>query len=85
MVARDLEHAFERSSEELLVVNEQMSILDYELGIELFRRVEDSSKGGSTLRTPPSSGDEVYYKFDGEFWSDELHDYSVLAVNRCVD
>jgi len=26
----------------------------------------------------------VYFRFDGEYWSDELRDYVVLAEDRCL-
>jgi hypothetical protein len=85
-VQRSLDRALDKLAEELLATDEQMSILDYELGIELFKRIGEDAQtraGGARVKVPRGSKN-VYYKFTGEYWSDELHDYSVLADDRCV-
>jgi hypothetical protein len=84
---RELDKALVKMADELLAVDEQMSILDYEVGIELFKRMGGGSElvhNEAPLRVPPIASDKVYYHFDGEFWSDELPDYHVLADNRCM-
>jgi hypothetical protein len=27
----------------------------------------------------------VFYNFEGEFWTDELDDFVVVAEDRCID
>ncbi|MBI4509336.1 MAG: hypothetical protein HY698_06845 [Deltaproteobacteria bacterium] len=75
--------AREQLAAELLAVDEKMGILDYELGLGLFRSV-----GGPARSTPGSHGPSdpgvVGFRFDGEYWTDELKDYSVLVDDRCV-
>jgi tetratricopeptide (TPR) repeat protein len=84
-IDRGLEGATEKVAEELLRIDEQMSLVDYEIGAGLFK---SSGEVGAAV-TPrsvevPYATRDVYFKFDGEFWSDELRDYSVLAEDRCV-
>ena len=72
--------------DELLRVDEQMNIIDYEIGVGLFKRSREESlsrERKAHLAAPVDSRD-VFYRFDGEYWSDELNDYSVFADDRCV-
>jgi hypothetical protein len=85
---RKLEVALDKAADDLLAVDEQMSILDYEIGIGLFKRV-GARKGAAdlhdeTLTTPPSDDKRAFFRFNGEYWSDELRDFAVLARDRCV-
>jgi hypothetical protein len=32
----------------------------------------------------PYGSQSVYFRFDGEYWSDEIGDYTVFAEDRCV-
>jgi tetratricopeptide (TPR) repeat protein len=84
-IDRELEHASEKVAEELLRIDEQMSLVDYEIGAGLFKASGEGSVAPSQIYTDvPYGSDEVYFKFDGEYWSDELGDYNVLAADRCV-
>jgi len=83
---RGLEAAYETVADQLLAVDEQMTILDYEIGVGLFKgssiegRKRDEARPGAV----PLGGDRVYYRFDGEYWSDEIQDFAVLADDRCL-
>jgi len=86
-VAHQLEGALGRQAEELLRIEEQMNILDYELGLGLFRTVakapgagDDEVEAASLIRVPGKAA----FKFEGEYWSDELSDYVVEVEDRCV-
>ena len=84
-VARRMRHATEHVADELLRVEEQMNLIDYEVGVGLFKSGE--SKGTSrSVRAEdiPYGTQAVYFRFDGEYWSDELGDYTVFAEDRCV-
>jgi hypothetical protein len=36
------------------------------------------------VQTPiPLGSRDVYYRFNGEYWNDELHDYRFRIENRC--
>ncbi|MGA2451033.1 MAG: hypothetical protein ABTD50_20415 [Polyangiaceae bacterium] len=83
-IERDLVDAVDRVADELLRIDEQMSLVDYEMGAGLFKSGEAKTLGAPKSIDIPQSTDDVYFKFDGEYWSDELGDYSVLATDRCV-
>jgi len=85
LLDRQIEHATEKVADELLRIDEQMSLVDYEIGAGLFKA---SGEGAATASQPaidvPYGTETVYFRFDGEYWSDELRDYAVLAGDRCV-
>ena len=84
-IDRDLEAATEKVADELLRIDEQMSLVDYEIGAGLFSS-NGQANGGVAARSidVPFDGQTAFFKFDGEYWSDELGDYAVLAEDRCV-
>jgi hypothetical protein len=75
-------------AEGLLEAEEQANLLEYEVGVAIFRRVSDVS-GRALTRAPaekvPRGGPKTYYKFDGEFWTDELPDMRFLIQDRCAE
>jgi hypothetical protein len=84
-VAPRLEHATERVADELLRVEEQMNLIDYEVGVGLFK--SGDTAGASTSKRVediPYGSQDSYFRFDGEYWSDEIGDYTVFAEDRCV-
>ncbi|HEY5282644.1 MAG TPA: hypothetical protein VIM14_07635, partial [Polyangia bacterium] len=83
---RGLNRALEHVVDELLRVNEQMDLIDYEIGAGL---VKPGTKQGAAKITAhtgavPYGSPQVFFPFDGEYWSDELNDFSVLADDRCL-
>ena len=72
----------------MLRVTEQANLLDYEAGVSLFKPVEPLA-GKRALRTPPEEvpafGPNKYFKFDDEYWTDELENMRFLIEDRCVD
>jgi hypothetical protein len=88
-ITRGLPRALDEVSDELLRIDEQMSLITYEIGAGLFKSGGDTGGGASaptTLRKEdiPIDGPDAYFKFDGEYWSDEVDEYSVLSQDRCV-
>jgi hypothetical protein len=84
-VTRHMETSTNLVVDELLRVEQQINVVDYEVGVGIFKSGTTASPT-ATLRPediPAISGD-VYFHFDGEYWSDELNDYTVLAENRCM-
>ena len=85
-----LEIEAERTADELLDVEEQARLVDYEVGLEVFRRVPQAAKRSVVPKrsTTPLyktllGTRDVHYVFDGEYWNDELHDYQVSIEDRC--
>jgi hypothetical protein len=71
-------------SQELLAAEEGVRLILHELGVALLR---------GRKRTVPTGGDEtdtvgpldVVYRFDSEFWTDEVDDLVVRMEDRCID
>ncbi len=80
-----LEHANERVTDELLRVEEQMNLIEYEVGVGLFKS-GDTAGASTSMRAEdiPYGSQDAYFRFDGEYWSDEIGDYTVFAEDRCV-
>lgn len=73
---------------ELVDYEEQSNLLDYEIGLAIYRRLKKEQARRPTEDDSleiPSGGDAVYYRFAGEFWNDELPDYQFFIENRCFD
>lgn len=85
MVARGMESTTNHVVDELLRVEQQINVIDYEVGVGIFKSGSTASST-ATLRPEdiPAESADVYFHFDGEYWSDELNDYTVLADNRCM-
>jgi len=85
-VRRGLNRAIEHVVDELLRVSEQMDLIDYEIGAGLVKPGPKQGAAKVTARTGalPFGSPQVYFPFDGEYWSDELNDFAVLADDRCL-
>ena len=88
-VNRDLDRVVREEANavaaELLDYEEQARLVDYEVSLEVFRRLKKGSgKVIADSEAPiPLGSRDVYYRFDGEYWNDELHDYRFRIDNRC--
>lgn len=88
---QDLKQSLDESTaevaEEMLRAEEQVNLLEYEVGQAIFQRVSET--GSTTLRKRaakvPISSERVYYRFGGEYWTDELPNYKFNIQDRCVD
>jgi hypothetical protein len=79
-----LQDSLRRVAEQLLEYEEQMNLLEYEIGLSIYKRL----KGAPTQKDArkdaiPFYGLQVYYEFDGEFWNDEMHDFRFFIEDRC--
>ena len=77
-----------RIAEELVEFEEQMYLLDYEVGLAIYRRLRKEDARRQTEDDDlsiPRGGDRVYYQFVDEFWNDELPKYDFFIENRCFD
>ena len=87
----ELERAMKTSTaevaEEMLRAEEQVNLLEYEVAQAIFQRVDDS-EGAAKIRKPapkvPLSSERVYYRFEGEYWTEELPSYKFNIEDRCV-
>lgn len=70
---------------ELLDYEEQARLVDYEVSLEVFKRLKKGTgkKIVDQESAIPLGSRQVYYRFDGEYWNDELHDYRFRIENRC--
>jgi hypothetical protein len=75
-------------AEELVEFEEQMYLLDYEIGLAIYRRLKKEEARRPTEADNlniPIGGDKAYYAFVDEFWNDELPNYDFFVENRCFD
>jgi hypothetical protein len=75
-------------AEDLIEFEEQMYLLDYEIGLAIYRRLRKEEARRPTEAdnlTIPIGGDKAYYAFVDEFWNDELPKYDFFVENRCFD
>lgn len=70
---------------DLLDYEEQARLVDYEVSLEVFKRLKrGTGKRVVTAEKPiPLGSEDVYYAFDQEYWNDELHDYRFRIEDRC--
>ena len=61
-----------------------MSLVDYEIGAGLFKSNGEANGTAARSIEVPYGSENAFFKFDGEYWSDELGEYSVMAEDRCV-
>lgn len=84
----ELSRETRRVAEELVEFEEQMYLLDYEVGLAIYRRLRQENARRQTEEDDlsiPAAGDRTYFAFDGEFWNDELPNYDFYIDNRCFD
>jgi hypothetical protein len=72
---------------ELLEVEEQINLLDYEIGLDIFKRlkIEEARRAVEEPLIIPYDSANVYYEFDEEYWNDELHSYKFFITSRCFE
>jgi len=70
---------------DLLDYEEQARLVDYEVSLEVFKRLKKGTGKKVVDDEPPIplGSRKVYYRFEGEYWNDELHDYRFRIENRC--
>jgi hypothetical protein len=79
-----LDKAIREVAERLLAFEEQMNLLEYEIGLSIYKRIKGTpTQKDASKQAIPSTGAQVYYEFDGEFWNDELHDFRFFIEDRC--
>lgn len=76
---------FEKMANDMLRFEEEANLMEYEIGLDMYQRVYTyhykEEKASDKAKEDGTS--KVVYKFQGEFWNDELDDYKVTLPNRC--
>ncbi|WIG95303.1 hypothetical protein [Myxococcus sp. SDU36] len=80
-----LAEAVRQEADTLLRAAEQVRLMEYEVGLKLYERV----KKGARIVAPEDeqllSPTQTAYRFDGEYWNDELRSYRVRIDSRCIE
>lgn len=81
----DFAAATRKAAEELVTFEEQMFLLDYEIGLAIYARIreERARRGEDGPLSVPLASEEAIYPFMGEYWNDELSRFDFLIDNRC--
>ncbi len=72
-------------ADRLLRAAEQVRLMEYEVGLKLYERVKRGSKMTALIKETPLKEDEVAFKFEGEYWNDELRSYRFSLTSRCIE
>jgi hypothetical protein len=79
-----VDRAIRSVAEKILEFDEQMNLLEYEIGLSVYKRIKGNPiQKEFKKEIIPFSAVHAYYEFDGEFWNDELHDYRFFIEDRC--
>jgi len=80
-----LNESVRAEADKLLRAAEQVRLMEYEVGLKLYERVKRGAKLVGPEEDPPLTESQVAYKFDNEYWNDELRDYRVSLKSRCIE
>lgn len=72
-------------SEKLLEEDEQVNLLTYEVKLDELKRAKvfQSLELAEEEKLPMTHGDRIYWPYDGEYWTDEMHDFKFLVRDEC--
>ena len=82
-----VEAEYEKMANNLLQFEEEAHLMEYEIGLDMYQRISEFHYTGEkeTGTDPTAIKRAAVYKFQGEFWNDELDDYKVTLPNKCED
>ena len=69
----------------LLRADEQVRLMEYEVGLKLYERVKRGAKLALPEKEIPLTSAQLAFKFTGEYWNDELRSYRVSIPSRCLE
>ena len=83
----ELDDTAKDAARQLLETEDQLRLLDYEVGLDIFKRLKAAQgrKEKEEALVVPYDSAHVYYEHDSEYWNDELHSYEYFIANRCFD
>lgn len=80
---KQINDGYETIADDLLKYEEDAYLMEYEIGLDMYQRVYDSHfTEEKTVKEKVEKG-LALYKFQGEFWNDELETYEVTLQNKC--
>ena len=80
---KQINDGYEVIADDLLKYEEDAYLMEYEIGLDMYQRVYDSHfTEEKTVKEKVEKG-LALYKFQGEFWNDELETYEVTLQNKC--
>ncbi|MBT8332667.1 MAG: hypothetical protein KJP06_10125, partial [Deltaproteobacteria bacterium] len=83
---RQIEDEYEKVANDLLQYEENAHLMEYEIGLDMYKRVYEVHYQEDQKEQPDSATHKkVVYPFQGEFWNDELADFQVTLPNKCQD
>ena len=76
---------YEKMANDMLQFEEEAHLMEYEIGIDMYQRVQDFHYDEEKPEQPARQDREgkAVYAFQGEFWNDELSAYEVELPNKC--
>jgi hypothetical protein len=80
-----LAEALDAAADKTLRAEENLRLLDYEIGLDIYRRIRRGDRKAIVLEDTPPGPRDVAYDFQGEFWNDELRSYRLFLKSRCPD
>lgn len=80
-----LAEAVRQEADTLLRAAEQVRLMEYEVGLKLYERVKKGAKVVAPEDEQLLSPAQVAFRFDGEYWNDELKSYRVRIESRCIE
>jgi hypothetical protein len=80
-----LQESVREEADKLLRANEQVRLMEYEVGLKLYERIKRGSKLVLPEKETPIKEGQEAFRFDGEYWNDELRSYRVSIPSRCVE
>jgi hypothetical protein len=80
-----LQEAVREEADKLLRAAEQVRLMEYEVGLKLYERIKRGAKLVQPEKQTPLAEGQEAFRFDGEYWNDELRSYRVSIPSRCVD
>jgi hypothetical protein len=80
-----LQEAVREEADKLLRAAEQVRLMEYEVGLKLYERIKRGAKLVQPEKQTPIGEGQEAFRFDGEYWNDELRSYRVSIPSRCVE
>jgi hypothetical protein len=72
-------------ADKLLRAAEQVRLMEYEVGLKLYERVKKGSKLVAVVKEDELTVDQVSFRFENEYWNDELRSYRFSLKSRCIE
>jgi hypothetical protein len=80
-----LKESVREEADKLLRASEQVRLMEYEVGLKLYERIKRGAKLVQPEKETPIGPGQEAFRFDGEYWNDELRSYRVSLPSRCVE